>query len=170
MGNFRIQLEIEGEPQFDRVFKRVDANFTDLTPVWEVVRDEFHEIMRAQFNSGGAAGASGAWKPLSEAYKKEKVRKYGKFATVGDILRASGDMYKTMLGRSGDSVVNIDKNSITIGAGGETGKRARYHQRGEGNLPQRKIIDFSEKQKTDLSKKIQKKMVELMRARGVPVE
>lgn len=167
MGNTRITLEIDGKAEFDRVFKRLDATFADLTPVWEVVRDEFWAIESDQFQSGGAAGASGKWKPLSKKYEAQKINKYGTFALLAGTLRATEALYKSLTRKTGDSVVEIQKDSITIGT---KLPYAKHHQRGGGRLPQRKIIDFSETQKTGMMKKVQKKMVELLRKDKIPVD
>lgn len=166
MGNYRITLEIDGRAEFDRVFKRFDANLTDLRPVWETVRDEFWEIEQDQFQSGGAAGASGKWQPLSSAYEKQKVAKYGTFALLAGTLIATEALYKSLTRETGDSIVDIQKDGIAIGT---RLSYAKYHQRGGGRLPQRKIIDFSEKQKTGMMKKIQKKILEQMRKDKIPV-
>lgn len=167
MPGTRITLEIDGEAQFDRVFKRIDLNLTDMRPIWEVVRDEFWKIEADQFQSSGAAGASGKWKPLSKAYEKQKVNKYGTFALLAGVLIASEAMYKSLTRQTGDSVVDIQKDGIAIGT---KLARARHHQRGGGRLPQRKVIDLSEKQKTGMMKKIQKEMIAQMRKSGVPVK
>lgn len=167
MGNTRISLIVDGKPEFDRVFRRIDANFSDLTPVWETVRDEFRVIMADQFQSGGAAGASGKWKPLSKKYEAQKINKYGTFALLAGVLIASEALYKSLTRETSDSVVEIQKDGIAIGT---SLPYAKYHQRGGGRLPQRKIIDFSEKQKTGMMKKIQKTMVSMMRKDKIPVE
>lgn len=167
MPNYRISLEIDGEAQFDRVFRRFDAHLSDLRPVWEAVRDEFWEIEKEQFQSGGAAGASGKWKPLSPKYEAQKVNKYGTFALLAGTLIATEALYKSMTRQTGDSIVDIQKDGIAIGT---KLPYAKYHQRGIGRLPQRKIIDFSEKQKTGMMKKVQRKILEVMRKDKIPVK
>lgn len=166
MGNTRITLEVDGKPEFDRVFKRVDANFSDLMPVWEEVKLEFWEIEKEQFQSGGAAGASGKWKPLAKATEAAKIAKYGTFALIAGPMIATEALYKSLTRETGDSVVEIDKDGIAIGT---SLPYAKHHQRGAGRLPQRKLIDFSEPQKTGMMKRIQKKMIELMRKDDIPV-
>jgi len=167
VGNYRIKLEIDGQPEFDRVFKRIDAIFSDLTPVWETVRDEFYKIESDQFQSGGAAGASGKWKPIKKTTETAKIAKYGSFALFAGTLYATEALYKSVTRHTSDSVLEITPNGITIGTSLARGK---YHQDGAGNLPQRKVIDFSDTQKTTMMKNIQKKMVELMRKDNIPVE
>jgi len=167
MGSYRISLVVDGKAEFDRVFKRLDANLGDLTPVWETVRDEFWHIEQDQFQSGGAAGASGKWKPLAKSTEYQKIKKYGTFAVIAGPLIATEALYKSLTRHTGDSVVEIQKDGITIGT---SLKYARYHQTGGKRLPQRKVIDFSDIQKTSMMKKIQKKMVEIMRKDKIPVE
>lgn len=167
MAGTRITLEIDGRAQFDRVFRRIDFHLTDLRPAWETVRDVFWEIEQDQFQSEGAAGASGKWKPLSKKYEAQKINKYGTFALLAGVLIASEALYKSLTRQTGDTVLDIQKDSITIGT---KLPYAKYHQRGGGRLPQRKIIDFSEKQKTSMMKGIQKTMVSEMRKSKIPIE
>ena len=75
MAGAKIQISVDGKAEFDRKFSRLDADFKDLTPIWDDVRDAFWEIEQDQFQSGGAKGASGVWKPLSPAYEKQKIAK-----------------------------------------------------------------------------------------------
>src|SRR5215204_252396 len=153
MGSFRITLSVDGKPEFDRVFRRINANFSDLTPVWEEVRDVFWEIETDQFQSKGSAGASGKWKELSPKTEAAKVNKYGTFALLAGTLIATEAMYKSLTRQTSDSIVDIQRDGIAIGT---RLPYAKFHQRGGGRLPQRKVIDFSEKQKTSMMKKIQK--------------
>ncbi len=160
MAGIRFGFSVAGKPQFDRTFIRYGAVFDDLTPVWKEVQQEFYSIEADQFQSGGAAGASGKWQPLSPRYEAQKIARYGTFALLAGVLIASNRMYESLTGETGDSVVEIGKQEAVFGT---KLPYAKYHQRGGGRLPRREVISFSEKQKLRMQKRIQRKLVELLR-------
>lgn len=162
----RISISVDGIPEFDRIFRRMDLSLSDLTPVWEETRDAFWEIEKEQFASEGAAGGAGRFERLSPKYEKVKARRYpGK-----PILEATGRMRAAYTSKTSDSVVQISRDSLTVGGRGKVGRIAAYHQRGGGRLPQRKVISFSESQKRRMTKRLQKRMLKEMRRRGLPVQ
>lgn len=163
MDSYQISLGIDGQAEFNRVFKRFGATLSDLTEVWEEVKLEFWEIEKEQFDSEGAAGASGKWKPLSPKYAARKIEKYGDKL----ILQRTDALYKSMTGKTNDTVLEIKKDSIAIGS---SLARAKYHHRGGGRLPKREVISFSDAQKKRLQKRIQKKMVKLIKQAGAAVD
>lgn len=163
----RIAFEVSGERQFDRIFQRFDEDLRDITPIADEIRDEFWEIEKEQFQSGGAKGASGKWKPLSPAYEKEKIARYGTFAIIAGVLRATDAMYKSMTSQTGDTVYQKSRDQIVIGT---SLARAKYHQDGGGRLPQRKVIDFSDEQRRQLTKRIQVSLIKQIRRGGIYVD
>jgi phage gpG-like protein len=163
----RFSFEVQGEKQFDRIFQRFDEDLRDITPIADEIRDAFWEIEKEQFQSGGAKGASGKWKPLSPAYERQKIAQYGTFAIIAGVLRATDAMYKSMTSQTGDTVYQKSKDSIVIGT---SLARAMYHQTGGGRLPQRKVIDFSDDQRRSLTKEIQKSLVKQIRRGGIYVD
>lgn len=154
-----IKIEAAGEAEFFRRFDRLDAQFTDLTPIWPDVRDEFRAIEKEQFASEGGQGRDGRWQELSDAYKSRKVKQYGE----KPILQASGKLMKSLTGDTADSVYRPAKQSIEIGT---RVKYGLFHQTGSGNLPRRAPINFSERQRERLMKRIQGALVRELR-RGV---
>lgn len=163
----RLKFEVSGEKQFDRIFQRFDEDLRDITPIADEIRDAFWDIETEQFQSGGAKGASGKWAPLSPGYEAQKIARYGTFAVIAGVLRATDAMYQSMTGQTTDTVYQKSKDQIVIGT---KLARARYHQDGGGNLPQRKVIDLSDDQRRDLTKAIQKGLVKLVRKHGVHVD
>lgn len=154
-----IRISIDGEDQFARAFDRYDAQFDDLSNIWPDVRDEFWSIEKQQFRSEGVAGGD-KWKPLSPAYAKAKLRRYG----AKPILQATGDLYASLTGETGDTFYQTTKTSIEIGT---TLPYARYHQHGTDKMPARPPIRFSKQQQENLSKVIQKALIrELRRGSG----
>jgi phage gpG-like protein len=152
----RFTWEVEGVKILDRSFARIGEHLSDLTPVWDNVQREFWKIEDTQFKSENAKGASGTWKPLTRPYAKRKAQRYG----VKTILRASDRLYGSLTGQTGDTVLIKDKMEFTIGT---SLPYARYHQTGTGKMPKRPVIDFSEGQKRDLSKGIQRDILAVMR-------
>lgn len=163
----RILFEVSGEEQFNRVFERVGDNLNDLTPIADDIRDAFWDIEKEQFQSGGAKGASGKWKPLSPAYEIQKINRYGTFAVIAGVLRATDAMYESMTGMTPDTVYQKSRDQIVIGT---RLARAKYHQDGGGRLPQRKVIDFSDSQRRDLTKQTQRSLVKQIRRGGIYVD
>lgn len=162
-----IKISVDGKTEFDRTFSRLDAEFNDLTPIWDDVRDAVWEIEEEQFQSGGAKGANGTWKPLSPAYEKAKIAKYGTLALVAGTLRATDALYKSLTRQTEDTVYQKSSTEMNVGT---SLPYAKFHQRGGRNLPQRKVIDLSDAQKKQLQKAIQKSLVKQIRRRGVFVD
>lgn len=160
----KISIQVDGKAEFDRVFKRLDANFSDLTSVWEAVKQEFWQIEKEQFDSQGASGAGGKWQSLADSTRAQKIRKYGRFEPI---LVASGRLKKSLTGQTSDTVLNVTKNSLEVGS---RLPYSKYHQRGGKRLPQRKPISFSDRQKLRMQKRIQRELVRLMRSQNLPIE
>lgn len=159
----RITLEVDGVAEFDRTFKRMDAQFDDLTPIWDDVRNAFWEIEKEQFASEGAAGRYGKWQKLSDRYEAQKQKQYpGK-----PILERTGKLKSSLTGQTSDTVYQKDKKNMAVGT---SLKYAGFHHRGAGKLPKRAIIAFSGKQKNYLQKEIQKGLVRDLRKGGIYVE
>lgn len=157
-----IKWEVEGVTILNRSFSRVNETLTDLRPIWDNVQREFWAIEDQQFKSENARGASGTWKPLTRPYAKRKAQRYG----VKTILRASDRLYSSLTGQTGDTVLLKDPQEFGIGT---SLKYAGYHQRGGGRLPKRPVIDFSENQKRDLMKGMQRDILKELRKTGLEV-
>lgn len=155
----RFTIEVDGQAEFSRAFNRGVDRIKDLSPIWEEVKQEFFEIQREQFTSEGAAGAAGKWQELSPAYAEVKAQKWGS----KPILQASGRLYTSLTQEGGDNVSDIRKQEASFGT---VVPYALAHQRGN-RVPKREVISFSEKQKNRLMKRIQKKLIEEMRALGI---
>jgi phage gpG-like protein len=158
----RISFLVDGRPQFDRAFNRVGDRIKDMRPVFEEVGKEFKEIQAEQFKSEGAKGASGGWQPLSANYAVLKYLVWGS----KPILEASGRLKDSLIGNTSDTVSEIRKDSAAFGT---SVPYATQHQRGNPSkrLPKREIISFSETQKRRLQKRLQAKILELMRTDGL---
>lgn len=156
----RIILSIEGEAEFDREFSRLDASFSDLTPIWPDVRDKFWDIEKEQFDSEGSAGRYGKWKKLTARYNAQKIARFGSGLKI---MHATGDLRASLTGQTSNTIYRTSKDEITIGT---ELKYAGYHHRGDGNLPMRKPIDLSDSQRVALMKTIQVSLVRQIRRGG----
>lgn len=160
----KIEWSVEGVPILVRSFQRVGEHIDDLRPIWDNVERDFHQIEDSQFKSEGARGASGKWKPLSRPYAKRKAQRWG----MQPILRASGRLEASLTGNTGDTVSFKEPQEFGIGT---SVPYAGYHQRGGGRLPKRPVIDFSDSQKRDLQKSIQRDiLVEMRRDSGIKLD
>lgn len=158
-----FSFEIDGVEEFSRGFNRIEQEIDDLRSVWPAVAKEIYQIETEQFDSEGAAGATGKWAALSKAYAIYKAVKFPNQT----ILKATGSLF--------DSLTNPDaagaifrplKGELTIGSSVPYGV---YHQRGTPNMPARKIYSFSDSQKRRIQKAIQIGLVQFVRRQGFQI-
>lgn len=152
----RFTFVVEGQAQFDRSFNRVGKHVEDLRPVWDKIERVFYAIEDEQFKSEGAKGRSGKWKSLTRPYAKQKAQKYG----VRPILQRSGDLYRSLTGKTSDTVLIKDKQEFGIGT---RLFYAPFHQRGTSKMPAREPVSFADDQRTRMMKEIQKGLLEIIR-------
>lgn len=132
---FRFTLTLEGEAQIDRTLARFHDNVTDARPLWDELAAKFARIEVRQFNSEGAYG-SGGWPALSPRYAAWKARHY----PGRPILERTGELRRSLTQRP-FGIEELTPASMTIGSGIDYG---RYHQKGGGNLPQRRPVELPE--------------------------
>lgn len=143
----RFTFAVEGEEQIDRTLTRMADDLEDLRPVWEVLADRFVIVERRQFDTEGAYG-SGGWTPLSPTYGAWKAAHYpGK-----GILERSGALRESLTRRP-FGVEVIEAKSMTIGSGIDYGA---YHQKGGGNLPQRRPVELPATERREWVKAVQR--------------
>mgnify|MGYP001220145994 CR=1 FL=1 len=157
----RFRLEIQGRTEFDRAFNRVSGEIRDFTSVWDTVRAWARARLKRQFETEGAAGAS-RWQALSAKYKEWKEI----FYPGARILERSGKMVESLVSGNAETIDRATKNEFDYGT---SLPYAAYHQEGAGNLPQRKIFDFTERDRTELTKQMQRPLVRIVRQQGFEV-
>lgn len=145
----QLQLVIEGEAQLNRWLDRFVDEVTDLTPTWDLVAKEFYAIEEEQFNSEG----QGKWPALSPGYARWKSAHY----PGRPLLVREGKLKTAATGGSG-AVAIKDKRELQLGFKGVP--YWRYHQRGSGHLPQRKVVDLRESDKMRLMKTFHKGIIQ----------
>jgi hypothetical protein len=127
------------------------------------VEEWIAETEREQFDTEGAAGASGPWQPLalSTAYRK---------AAEGHgprILERTGAMREVLTSLDGiRGLVEASGDKITF----RLPAPASYHQRGTDRMPAREVFAPSEDQKARLRARLQKTAAEELRRRKLPVK
>lgn len=160
----RFTATIDGVEMLDRAFNRIDQFISDFRNVWPSVATEFYQIEEEQFETQGAAGASGQWAPLSPAYKRWKEIHF-----PGEpILKLEHPLYESLTSPDAlDSIFRPQPDELTIGT---KVPYARAHQTGAGFMPARPPISMSETHKRRIQKAIQKELVRFTRQAGFEVE
>lgn len=160
---FRFRVEVAGEQVFDRAFNRIDS-LSDLRPLYPEVIREFYLIEREQFESEGAAGASGRWAALSDVYARYKQVAY----PDQPILRAEDDLFRSLTDpEAPQAILRPEPTELIMGT---SDPKAILHQRGTRKMPARPPISFSEAQKRRIQKSIQSGLVRFIREAGFNVD
>jgi phage gpG-like protein len=160
---YRFRVEVLGEEIFNRAFNRIDS-LSDLRPIWSNVIREFYLIEAEQFESEGAAGASGRWAPLTDAYSKSKQVSH----PDKTILRADDDLFDSLTDpEAAGAILRPDEQELTLGT---SVPYATAHQRGTRRMPARPPISMGEQQKRRIQKSIQAGLVRFIREAGFNAE
>ncbi len=155
---------VDGVETFSRAFNRIEQFISDFRSVWPAVAEEFYAAETEQFESEGAAGASGTWTPLSKAYAAFKAVEF----PGQTILKATTDMAQSLMDREAlDAIYISEPTQLTLGT---KDPKAVAHHRGLGRLPARPVISLSETQKRRMQKAIQRELVRFTRQAGFEVE
>jgi len=114
----------------------------DLRPAWRSLLPYLRRATERTFASlGGRIGE--AWAPLSREYERWKVVRYpGK-----PILRASDEMFDSLVNETGDSVMDIERQTFSYGT---RNRKAKYHQKGGGRLPRRKMLAVTDEDRREI--------------------
>lgn len=132
------------------------GNWVDLRRVVDDLDDEFHAINRETF-------ADANWTPLDADYARRKARQF----PSQPILRATDRMFNALTSETGESVKRSTETEVVLGATGEAGQRAAWHQIGAGRLPAREII--TERGSERYMRIVTDDMVEFAKAQGFQV-
>ena len=162
----KISIDVSGEQQLTTAFRKVEASTADFRPYWKEVQKKFFEIESDLFQSAGAKGAGGKWKPLSSAYEKVKVAKYGTFALLAGVMIATEALYKSLTRHTNDSIADFQPLEASFGT---SLKYAKPHYEGRGRLPVRKVIDPTEKDSRALLSVLRKQIVTEVKKSGLTV-
>lgn len=160
----RFTVTVENEVVFDRAFNRLDQGISDFRSIWPEVTGTIYGIFGRAFDTEGASTAAGKWKELSPAYARRKAIEF----PGQPILRAENTLFESMTDpEAADAIFIPERDQLTIGS---RDPKARPHQLGLGNLPARPIISFTETDKRDIQKSLQRGLLQFVRSLGLPVE
>lgn len=154
----RFTAEVVGVEVLNRAFNRVEEFISDFRPLWPAVAQEFYAIEREQFDTEGAAGASGKWAALSPAYKRWKEVNY----PGQPIMRLENALFESLTDPEAlDAVFRPGKDELVMGS--KVPYARRQHQ-------SRSLISMSESQKRRIQKAIQRGLVRFTRQAGFEVQ
>jgi phage gpG-like protein len=159
----RFWFEVDGIPVFDRTFNRIEHGISDYRSIWPEVAGTIYNIFARAFFSEGASTAAGKWQELTPPYAKAKAIEF----PGQTILRAEDTLFESMTDpEAADAIFIPEQTQLTIGS---RDPKARLHHRGGGRLPARPIISFTERDKRDIQKSIQRGLIHFVRSLGIDV-
>lgn len=129
------QIRLERINELKIYLDKAKENSSDLSEVFINFKNRFFEVIEQNWGMRGTMFGS-KWKPLSEKYKRWKMKHYG---NGGANLILTGRLKSAATGKSNESNVKIEKTKMFIGINGIS--YARIHQEGgwtgRANMPQR---------------------------------
>lgn len=157
MAAFVLNLTISGETQILSALSRFGEYAEDLTHPFEEMATDFKQIEAKRFAAQGPG-----WAPLSHDYAMWKAARYGS----KPILQREGHLLGSLTGGAG-FVKEITATGMVLGT---SVKYARFHQKGTGRMPARKVVDFEAADRTRWAKILQRHLVAAARKANLPVE
>lgn len=135
----KIQIETLGTENLIRSFTRIGQYLNDLSDPFRTIASHFWSINEENFQ---AEGKPERFKPLSPAYEQWKSKRYpGK-----KIMQLTGRLYESLTAEnqadSQDTVFIVTKTFAELGT---KVPYAEAHQNGSGHLPQRKVVQITDK-------------------------
>lgn len=131
-GVFALKFTIEGETQVSRAFQLGEEAVGDLRPAFEVIGAQLRKGVVGQMSSQGGRGGD-PWQPLSPGYKAWKDVHYPGRPT----LVRTGDMRAALLS---PQAVHASAQRLIFEPDTDV---AAYHQKGDGTLPQRRVLQLT---------------------------
>ena len=144
-----LTIEVFGEKQVARELlnysERIDQAGLALAKIHEEMQDQIAD----QFDTEGARG-SGGWAPLAESTLLQKAA-----AGVDPHILLFTHELRDSLVESGHSshVFRVDDETLVFGSSVEYGA---YHQQGTVNMPQRRPVEFTEVDREDFVRTLQR--------------
>lgn len=133
-----LEFEVIGFDGVIKLLQRLSNNIEDQTSAFEKIRNSFHNIQKEQFQTEGARGASGKWKPLNSTYDRfKKSRHPGK--SINEITGRLRESFTRT-----DAEGNIERMTKDTLEMGSNIKQAVWLHEGRKFYPQRKLIDLRE--------------------------
>jgi len=160
-GMFNITWSIAGQEQLNRTLGQMVEKSTSFRELW--LSQEFKDILygaeKQQFATEGSHG-SGGWAPLSPEYAAQKAKTHpGK-----PILQREGHLWRSLTDPNADGAVYAASNK-TLTWGTQV-PYAIFHQTGTANMPDRPPIEFTEAERREIVKALQKHIFTIQ---GTPI-
>ncbi len=156
----KLDFQVVG---MNRLFSLIDTPLRDFSADWPGVFTILEDAEKEQYASLGAAGVHGEWAPHKDpAYTRRVERKY----PLAQIERASGRVFYSLTGRTGDSVRRSGAMWMEFGT---EARYARWQQTGTGKMVARRLMDWNEAVRTKLEKYFQRRILARYRAKGFAV-
>lgn len=115
------------------LFAKMAGRFEDFSvPFGGVILRLIRDMVRRNFESGGALATPAPWAPLAPSTLRRKTQRKG-------ILRVTDRLFDSLVGprRTPDSIVEVGKRQLVFGT---AVPYARFHQRGTRFLPVRQPL------------------------------
>ncbi len=133
---------------------------SDWREAWPKMTGQLSQIVSEVFESQGGRGGRGAWAPLSEPYARRKERRY----PGQPLLQATRRLWRSLVGRSEDSVEEQSPRSLRLGTRVEY---APYLQSGtRRGLPARVIVDLSSQDQSSVAGAMQRQALRVVARAG----
>lgn len=136
-----LKFSFFGEAQVDRTLLAYAERAADMRPAWDLLEDRFRAYEQAWFDSEG----DGRWPQLSRSYGAWKAKHY----PGRKILVREGDLRASVLKPD----ISVKEPGYAIFGTGDP--VASYHQRGDGHLPVRKVIDLDDTEREEWVRTVQ---------------
>lgn len=141
-----------------KALHRIQARLRDLRPAWRSMLPYLRRATEATFASQGSRIGQ-AWAPLSDEYARWKAVRY----PGQPILRASDAMFESLVGQTSDSVIEAERQTFSYGT---PDRKAKWHQKGGGRLPRRRILALIEEDRREMKKIVRAHLGNQSRASG----
>lgn len=151
-----VTIKIEGDQQVLRTFLRFAEDVQHLEEPFNAIANDFYDIENRQFDSEGGYG-SGGWAALSDVSEGKGYASWkAKHFPGTSILVRWGNLRESLTMMGGYNIRDVEPLSVTLGT---MMPYAKWHQRGTGRMPQRRVIDLTEDDKSRWVKIIQAYLV-----------
>lgn len=151
-----IEINVDGDVQVSRELLRFADRMVDARQVFRDIADDLREIETQQFATAGRR-SSGGWKKLKEVTIAAKIA-----AGVNNGILQATYALRDSLTKKNDPhhVEDIEKDSLRFGS---TDEKLPIHQKGSADgahPPQRRPLELTKLDRTNITKKLQRFMVE----------
>lgn len=138
--------------------RALQSRLRDLRPAWRSLLPYLRRATEATFASqGGRIGSP--WAPLSDEYARWKAVRY----PGQPILRASDAMFESLVKETGDSVADVERESLTYGT---RDRKAKYHHDGTRRMPRRRFLGVTAGDRREVKKIVRQHLENQSRLSG----